>query len=95
MTPLGWKWAGFVWAYAICWALVNDRIKLLAYRIFDPKKAPLLAKKPVNLEPQIATRAYEIYEERGHHDGQADQDWLEAEIETRKDEAVHVKAAAK
>ena len=26
----------------------------------------------------------EIYEERGHHDGQADQDWIEAEIETQK-----------
>jgi H+-transporting ATPase len=39
MTPLGWKWAGFVWAYAIAWALINDRIKLLAYKIFDPVKA--------------------------------------------------------
>jgi H+-transporting ATPase len=39
MTPLGWKWAGFVWGYAIAWALVNDRIKLLAYKIFDPVKA--------------------------------------------------------
>jgi H+-transporting ATPase len=39
MTPLGWKWAGFVWAYAIVWALINDRIKLLAYKIFDPVKA--------------------------------------------------------
>ena len=36
MTPLGWGWAGFVWAYAIAWALLNDRVKLLAYRIFDP-----------------------------------------------------------
>ena len=36
MTPLGWGWAGFVWCYAILWALVNDRIKLLAYRILDP-----------------------------------------------------------
>ena len=45
MTPLGWKWAGFVWGYAIVWALVNDRVKLLAYRIFDPTKAPLLGKK--------------------------------------------------
>jgi H+-transporting ATPase len=35
MTPLGWKWAGFVWIYAIAWALINDRIKLLAYKIFD------------------------------------------------------------
>ncbi len=36
MHPLGWGWAAFVWAYAIIWALVSDRIKLLAYRILDP-----------------------------------------------------------
>jgi H+-transporting ATPase len=36
MTPLGWGWAGFVWGYALVWALVNDRIKLLAYKILDP-----------------------------------------------------------
>jgi H+-transporting ATPase len=38
MTPLGWGWAGFVWAYALLWVLVNDQLKLLAYRIFDPIK---------------------------------------------------------
>jgi len=38
MTPLGWGWALFVWAYALAWFLVNDRVKLLAYRIFDPVK---------------------------------------------------------
>jgi len=36
MTPLGWGWAAFVWIYALLWFLVNDRLKLLAYRIFDP-----------------------------------------------------------
>ncbi len=36
MTPLGWGWALFIWGYALAWFLVNDRIKLLAYRIFDP-----------------------------------------------------------
>ncbi len=36
MTPIGWGWAAFVWSYALVWALVNDRIKLLAYRILDP-----------------------------------------------------------
>jgi len=87
MSPLGWKWAGFVWAYALGWALINDRVKLLAYRIFDPTKAPLLAKKQRTEASQIETRAYQIYEERGHHDGQADQDWLQAEIETAKDKA--------
>jgi H+-transporting ATPase len=34
MTPLGWGWALFVWGYAVAWFLVNDRVKLLAYRIF-------------------------------------------------------------
>jgi H+-transporting ATPase len=41
MTPLGWKWAGFVWIYAIVWFLLNDQVKWLAYQIFDPKKATL------------------------------------------------------
>jgi H+-transporting ATPase len=86
MTPLGWGWAGFVWGYALIWALLSDRVKLLAYRVFDPTKAPLLAKKPVDVTPQIATRAYELYEQRGRRDGQAGQDWLEAEREIRKDD---------
>jgi H+-transporting ATPase len=46
MTPLGWGWALFVWGYALVWFLVNDRVKLLAYRVFDPTAMPLLAKKP-------------------------------------------------
>jgi H+-transporting ATPase len=49
MTPLGWGWALFVWGYALVWFLVNDRVKLLAYRIFDPTKAPLLAKKSLDI----------------------------------------------
>ena len=36
MTPLGWGWALFVWGYALAWFLVNDRVKLLAYRLLDP-----------------------------------------------------------
>jgi H+-transporting ATPase len=35
MTPLGWGWALFLWAYALAWFLLNDRVKLLAYRILD------------------------------------------------------------
>ena len=38
MTPIGWGWAGFLWGYALLWFLVNDRVKLLAYRILDPIK---------------------------------------------------------
>ena len=72
---------GFVWGYALLWFLVNDRVKLLAYRIFDPVKAV----KPSDLTPQIARRAYELYEQRGRQDGQAVQDWEKAEREIRKD----------
>jgi H+-transporting ATPase len=51
MTPLGWGWALFIWGYALAWFFVNDRVKLLAYRVFDPTVAPLLAKKPVDAIP--------------------------------------------
>jgi len=187
MTPLGWGWAGFVWGYALLWFLLNDRVKLLAYRIFDPvKKAgtkpdikvaaqpdaksdektsdkpeakaepqsgakeeekhevktdakaetkpdakdepkpeakpeaktepkpdenakpkpaakaeskpetkaevegkPAVEPKPKttsDLTPQIATRAYELYEQQGHRDGQSVQNWEKAEQEIRKDQ---------
>jgi len=94
MTPLGWGWALFVWGYALAWFLMNDRVKLLAYRIFDPTKAPLLAKRPLDLTPQIVTRAYELYEQRGRREGHAGQDWLEAEREIREEQAEHTKAAS-
>jgi H+-transporting ATPase len=137
MTPLGWGWAAFVWGYALAWALVNDRVKLLAYKIFDPVKAESKleakteprpeaktevkheakaepkseaktepkpeakteakpaakaeskpeSKSPSDLTPQIAKRAYELYEERARKDGRAVQDWEKAEREIRKPEA--------
>jgi H+-transporting ATPase len=80
MPPLGWGWAGFVWGYALIWALLSDRVKLLAYRIFDPAKASI----PSDLTPQIAQRAYQLYEEEGHHDGHATEDWEKAEREIRQ-----------
>jgi H+-transporting ATPase len=44
MTPVGWGWALFVWGYALAWFLVNDRVKLLAYWIFDRPNAKSKAK---------------------------------------------------
>jgi H+-transporting ATPase len=44
MTPIGWKWAGVVWGYALAWFFVNDWVKLLAYKIFDQAHAGLLVK---------------------------------------------------
>ena len=206
MTPLGWGWAGFVWGYALLWFLLNDRVKLLAYRIFDPvekagtkpetkvesqpdakpdadgdaktsakpdakdepksesktdaeteptpdakaeskpetktadpkpeakaepkpdaKDAPkpaakagaeskpavepqpeakvgakpeIKAKTSADLTPQIATRAYELYEQQGRRDGQSVQNWDKAEREIQKNQAKaepkpEVKAEAK
>jgi H+-transporting ATPase len=45
MAPIGWGWALFVWGYALAWFFVNDRMKLFAYRIFDPAEESLLSRK--------------------------------------------------
>ncbi len=45
MPALGWKWAAFVWGYALVWFIINDRVKLLAYRIFDRKHSGLLLRR--------------------------------------------------
>jgi H+-transporting ATPase len=50
VTPLAWWWALMVWGYAIAWFLVNDRAKLLTYRLLDPVKAevPAAAAEPAS-----------------------------------------------
>ncbi len=86
MTPLAWGWAPFVWGYALAWFLLSDRVKLLAYRVFDPTAAPLLlTRTSVDVTPQVAKRAYELYARRGRQEGHAVQDGLQAEREIRKD----------
>ena len=35
MTPIGWTRAGIIWVYALVWFLLNDRVKLLAYRLLE------------------------------------------------------------
>ncbi len=42
MVPIGWKWSLLIWGYALVWFLVNDQIKLVAYRIFDWRQTGLL-----------------------------------------------------
>ncbi len=44
MAPLGWKWALFVWVYALAWFVVNDRIKLEAYKIFDRQDGGMMSR---------------------------------------------------
>ena len=43
------------------------------------------AKKAVDLTPEIAKRAYELYEQRGRLEGRAGHDWSQAEREIRQD----------
>jgi len=38
MAPIGWRWALLIWVYALIWFLINDPIKLAAYRFLDPEK---------------------------------------------------------
>jgi len=71
MTPLGWGLGSFRLGLCSGVVLVNDRVKLLTYRVFDPTAAPLLAKQPVEVTPQIAKRAYELYERQGRRAGHA------------------------
>jgi len=97
MTPLGWGWALFVWGYALVWFVLNDRIKLLAYRIFDRGKHDAKSKAKANassdLRPEIAKRAYELYEQHGRLEGHAAEDWAQAERGLRQDETKAVPAA--
>jgi H+-transporting ATPase len=44
MEPIGWEAALLVWVYAVAWALVNDWIKLAAYRVFDRNEPAVPAK---------------------------------------------------
>ncbi|MEG3616535.1 plasma-membrane proton-efflux P-type ATPase [Isoptericola haloaureus] len=39
MAPIGWAGAGLVWAYALVWFLINDRVKIAAYALADRRAA--------------------------------------------------------
>jgi H+-transporting ATPase len=55
MPPLGWGWAGFVWGYALIWALVSDQVKLIAYRILDPVKADAVDQTQAETKAPLGT----------------------------------------
>jgi H+-transporting ATPase len=37
MTPIAWHWALLIWGYALAWFVVNDGVKLAAYRMLEGK----------------------------------------------------------
>lgn len=44
MAPLGWRWALFVWAFALAGFLIEDACKLVAHRFFEQGQPPLLGR---------------------------------------------------
>jgi H+-transporting ATPase len=48
MAPIGWGWALLVWGYSLFWFLVEDRVKLGAYQIFDHHCLGILARHRTN-----------------------------------------------
>jgi H+-transporting ATPase len=52
-----------VWGYALLWFFANDRVKLLAYRIFDPVEAKSKSeatedsKSEVKVDPKAQTKS--------------------------------------
>jgi len=84
LLPLPW-WqtlALFVYAMVACLG-VNDAVKvtMIKWRVLSAG-----VKMPVDMTPQIANRAYALYEQRGRQDGRAAEDWAQAEREIRQDE---------
>jgi len=37
MTPIGWEWAAFMWAYAMIWFVFNDAVKVGVLRYYRKK----------------------------------------------------------
>jgi H+-transporting ATPase len=83
LKPLPWWQMLAIFAYAMVSGLiVNDAVKVAMIKWRVPNA---VANTPVDVTPQIAKRAYELYEQGGHRDGRAVQDWKQAEHEIRKD----------
>jgi H+-transporting ATPase len=51
MAPIGWRYAGIVWGYALAWFLFNDRLKLLAYWVLD--RSTSQAKTSIKAVPEV------------------------------------------
>ncbi len=99
LMALPWWQTLAIFAYALISCLgVNDAVKVALIKWRAPnavaKKPETKAepepdaktKTPSDLTPQIAKRAFAIYEQQGRQDGRAVQDWEQAEREIRKDE---------
>ena len=57
VTPLGWYWALLVWGYALAWALLNDRAKLLTYWVLDETKRAPVGRPKIEVHSSAGTMA--------------------------------------
>ncbi len=81
LLPLPWGQTLVIFVYAlVACLLVNDAVKVVLIKWRVVKAG---ARKPVDVTPEIAKRAYE---QQGRHDGHAVQNWEQAEQEIRKNE---------
>ncbi|WP_435550630.1 plasma-membrane proton-efflux P-type ATPase [Desulfobacterium sp. N47] len=86
LIPLPWWQTLTTFAYAMVSCLVvNDVLKvaMIKWLVFNA-----VSKKPVDLTHQIATRAYELYEQGGRKNGRKVQDQRQAGREIRKDKLI-------
>ncbi len=49
MAPIGWKYAGVIWAYAMAWFVFNDFLKVAVYRMLHKTKW-LLGREEIDAE---------------------------------------------
>ena len=74
----------------VAWSIADYLVSLekgVDELLKEKDKPEAKAKTSADLTPQIAKRAYELYEQRGHKSDSASQDWSQAEREIRKVEA--------
>jgi F-type H+-transporting ATPase subunit b len=74
----------------VAWSIADYLVSLekgVEELLKEQDKPIAKAKTSSDVTPQIAKRAYELYEERGHKSDSAMQDWSQAEREIRKGEA--------
>jgi H+-transporting ATPase len=77
MAPLGWRYAGIVWGYALVWFLLNDRIKLLTYWVLDRSKSQAknnVAAVDEKTEVKTAAKAPPVLRDTTHAESHSDGD---------------------
>jgi hypothetical protein len=100
VTPLGWNWALLVWGYALAWALVNDRIKLLTYWALDRSKVGAQSQTKVASQLEVNSADHDQAKAAGEPDAKGPPQEgadpvCKPEIESKSDTTLKPGAAGK